>query len=93
MALQQMSKHEPGRKGSAREPGVAPPATRPASTTPSATASSDKKRTGEAKPPAFDPIEAALRRMFNDVAKEEVPDDFSQLVAQFAQKQRGADKK
>ena len=33
-------------------------------------------------PVAFDPVEAALRQIFNDVAAEEIPDDFAALVAQ-----------
>jgi anti-sigma factor RsiW len=34
------------------------------------------------KPPklAFDPLEAALRQLFDDVADEPVPDDFLQLI-------------
>jgi hypothetical protein len=51
-----------------------------------------EKRPINAPPPAFDPIEAALRQMFNDMAQEDVPDEFEQLVAQFARKQSGADK-
>lgn len=31
---------------------------------------------------AFDPVEAALRQIFDEVASEEVPDDFADLVAQ-----------
>lgn len=39
------------------------------------------------KPPvAFDPVEAALRQIFDDVASEEVPADFADLVAQLTGK-------
>lgn len=43
-----------------------------------------KKGTEEkpaATPLAFDPIEAALRQIFDDVTAEPVPDDFADLVA------------
>jgi hypothetical protein len=30
---------------------------------------------------AFDPVEAALRQMFDNVAAEDVPEDFAALVA------------
>ena len=43
-----------------------------------------KKRQGakETRPElAFDPLEAALRQMFDDVAAEKIPDDFAELVA------------
>jgi hypothetical protein len=43
---------------------------------------------GKPPPTAFDPIEAALRQMFNEVEREDVPDDFSELVAKFAKQQR-----
>ena len=33
-------------------------------------------------PMAFDPVEAALRQIFDDVAAEDVPADFADLVAQ-----------
>ena len=33
-------------------------------------------------PAAFDPVEAALRQIFDTVASEDVPDDFADLVAQ-----------
>ncbi len=48
----------------------------------------DKHRKREApKPPvAFDPVEAALRQIFDDVAAEEVPSDFADLVAQLTEK-------
>ncbi|EAQ28039.1 two-component response regulator [Erythrobacter sp. NAP1] len=36
---------------------------------------------------SFDPIDAALRQMFNEVEKEEVPDEFCDLIAEFASKQ------
>lgn len=42
-------------------------------------------------PVAFDPVEAALKQIFNDVASEDVPDDFADLVAQLTTK--SADKK
>lgn len=35
---------------------------------------------------AFDPVEAALRQIFDDVASEDVPDDFSDLVAKLTDK-------
>jgi len=45
-----------------------------------------------AQPPvAFDPVEAALRQIFDDVAAEDVPDDFADLVAQLTTK--SSDKK
>lgn len=37
-------------------------------------------------PVAFDPVEAALKQIFNDVASEDVPDDFADLVAQLTSK-------
>lgn len=37
-------------------------------------------------PVAFDPVEAALRQIFDEVAAEEVPADFADLVAQLAPK-------
>lgn len=37
-------------------------------------------------PVAFDPVEAALRQIFDDVAAEDVPDDFADLVAQLTTK-------
>jgi hypothetical protein len=46
------------------------------------------ERPSKPPPTAFDPIEAALRQMFNEVEREQVPDDFSQLVAKFAKQQR-----
>ena len=39
----------------------------------------DKKPAGT--PLAFDPIEAALRQIFDEVSAEAVPDDFADLVA------------
>jgi hypothetical protein len=33
-------------------------------------------------PVAFDPVEAALRQIFDDVAVEDIPADFADLVAQ-----------
>ncbi|MCX9146530.1 NepR family anti-sigma factor [Erythrobacter sp. WG] len=35
---------------------------------------------------AFDPVEAALRQIFDDVAAEDIPDDFADLVAQLTTK-------
>lgn len=49
---------------------------------------SDRPARAEPPPQAFDPIDAALRQMFDKMSEEEVPDDFSALVAQFAQQQR-----
>lgn len=44
----------------------------------------------KAKPPhppaAFDPVEAALRQIFDDVASEDIPADFADLVAQLTSK-------
>ena len=53
----------------------------------------DKSRKSEkTKPPvAFDPVEAALRQIFDEVASENVPPDFADLVAQLTSK--NADKK
>lgn len=31
---------------------------------------------------AFDPVRAALRQIFDDIAAEDVPNDFADLVAQ-----------
>jgi|GEM_PF-7125429 len=31
---------------------------------------------------AFDPVEAALRQLFEEMSAEEIPDDFMALVAQ-----------
>ncbi|WP_162627648.1 NepR family anti-sigma factor [Erythrobacter sp. KY5] len=39
------------------------------------------------RPTSFDPIDAALRQMFNEVEDEAVPDEFSDLIAEFARKQ------
>lgn len=38
---------------------------------------------------AFDPIEAALRRVADDVTREEVPAEFTELVALFAARKGG----
>jgi Anti-sigma factor NepR len=48
-----------------------------------------KPERGTPPPPelAFDPLEAALRQLFDDVAAEAVPDDFMQLVAKLENKQ------
>lgn len=58
----------------------------------------DKKSTppsaAKPTPPAsFDPVEAALRQMFDDVASEDVPEDFAGLVAELAKKAREAKEK
>lgn len=46
----------------------------------------------EPQPPvAFDPVEAALRQIFDDVAAEDIPADFADLVAQLTPK--SSDKK
>ena len=37
-------------------------------------------------PVAFDPVEAALKQMFDDVASEEVPEDFADLIAKLSDK-------
>lgn len=42
-------------------------------------------------PVAFDPVEAALRQIFDDVAAEDIPADFADLVAQLTP--RSNDKK
>lgn len=38
---------------------------------------------------AFDPVEAALRQIFDEVASEDVPGDFSDLVAKLTDKPAG----
>lgn len=38
---------------------------------------------------AFDPVEAALRQIFDDVASEDVPVDFNDLVAKLTDKPAG----
>jgi Anti-sigma factor NepR len=46
-----------------------------------------KSKATAAQPPvAFDPVEAALRQIFDDVASEDVPIDFADLVAQLSDK-------
>lgn len=41
-----------------------------------------KEEQGAPSPPlAFDPVEAALRQIFDDVENEEIPSDFAALVA------------
>lgn len=40
---------------------------------------------------AFDPLEAALRQLFDEVAAEEIPDDFMKLVKQLESKSREED--
>ena len=41
-----------------------------------------KDKAPKAGPPmAFDPVEAALRQIFDNVASEDVPADFADLVA------------
>lgn len=39
--------------------------------------------------PAFDPIEAALREIFDGIESEPVPDDFAALVAKLGKSQSG----
>jgi hypothetical protein len=39
-------------------------------------------------PMAFDPVEAALRQIFDDVAAEDVPADFADLVAKLSKHPR-----
>lgn len=41
-----------------------------------------------APPMAFDPVEAALRQIFDDVAAEDVPPDFADLVAKLSKHPR-----
>lgn len=41
---------------------------------------------------AFDPVEAALKQMFDDVASEEVPADFADLIAKLSDKPLKGDK-
>lgn len=50
----------------------------------------DKKPRAKAPQPpvAFDPVEAALRQIFDEVASEDVPADFADLVAQLTSKSR-----
>ena len=41
-----------------------------------------KDKAHKAGPPmAFDPVEAALRQIFDDVASEDIPSDFADMVA------------
>lgn len=41
-----------------------------------------KGKSQNADPPmAFDPVEAALRQIFDNVASEDLPEDFADLVA------------
>ena len=47
----------------------------------------DGARRAEAPIGSFDPIDSALRQLFDDVSEEEIPDDFTALVAQFAEQQ------
>ena len=50
---------------------------------------SDEKREKREKfktPVAFDPVEAALKQMFDEVAAEEVPEDFADLIAKLSDK-------
>lgn len=42
---------------------------------------------------AFDPLEAALRQMFDDVASEKIPDDFADLVAKLENAARPVEQK
>lgn len=44
------------------------------------------KPKGPQPPVAFDPVEAALRQIFDDVAAEDIPADFADLVAQLSPK-------
>jgi hypothetical protein len=37
------------------------------------------------RPLPFDPVEAALRQIFDDVASEDIPPDFADLVAKLEQ--------
>lgn len=48
----------------------------------------DQRRKSEKpKPPvAFDPVEAALKQIFDDVTAESVPADFAALVAKLTEK-------
>lgn len=48
------------------------------------------KKMGEicSPPMAFDPVEAALREIFDDVASEDVPADFAELIAKLAKQPR-----
>lgn len=55
----------------------------------------DEKREKREKmktPVAFDPVEAALKQMFDDVASEEVPDDFADLISKLSDKPLKGDK-
>ncbi|MHA7820074.1 MAG: NepR family anti-sigma factor [Erythrobacter sp.] len=45
-----------------------------------------EKREKLNKAVAFDPVEAALKQMFDDVASEEVPEDFADLIAKLSDK-------
>lgn len=42
-----------------------------------------------AEVPAFDPIEAALREIFDGIESEPVPDDFADLVAKLGKTRSG----
>lgn len=48
-----------------------------------------EKKRQRAKPSrpelAFDPVEAALRQMFDEVSAEPVPDDFAALISRLEQ--------
>ncbi|MGY6551535.1 MAG: NepR family anti-sigma factor [Erythrobacter sp.] len=39
------------------------------------------KNKGKSPPMAFDPVEAALRQVFDDIASEDVPEQFNDLIA------------
>lgn len=48
---------------------------------------------GKKSPLPFDPVEAALRQIFDDVASEDVPPDFADLVAKLEQRTRQPEEK
>ena len=57
---------------------------------------SDEKREKREKhktPVAFDPVEAALKQMFDDVASEDVPEDFAELIAKLSDKPHKGEKR
>ena len=55
------------------------------------------KKRKEAKTPgpdlAFDPVDAALRQLFDAVSAENIPDDFADLIARLENETRPAERK
>lgn len=47
------------------------------------------QKDGVKSPPmAFDPVDAALRQIFDDLAAEDIPDDFADLVSKLTKEPR-----